>query len=72
LWRDKSEGTEFKSAIAKSGSCGVGSCVAKFELHGTAPLFNHFLSGVVKSVSKKPFLHTYFTYRILASSILQG
>jgi len=23
------------------------------ELHGAAPLFSHFLSGVVKSVSKK-------------------
>jgi len=38
---------------AESGSCGVGSCGAESELHGTAPLFSRFLSGVVKSVSKK-------------------
>jgi len=34
---------------AKSGSCGVGSCDAESELHGTAPLSSCFLSDVVKS-----------------------
>ena len=38
---------------AESGSCGVGSCEAESEVHGTAPLLSCFLSGVVKSVSKK-------------------
>jgi hypothetical protein len=53
FWGDKSEGSEFKSVSAESGSCGVGSCEAEPELHGTAPLLSRFLSGVVKSVSKK-------------------
>jgi hypothetical protein len=39
--------------------------------HLVAPLFSRFLSDV-KSVSKKCLLHMYFTYRVLASSILQG
>ena len=42
-----------KSVSAESGSCGVGSCEAESELHGTAPLFSRFLSGIVKSVSEK-------------------
>ena len=66
------EGREFQSVSAESGSCGVGSCEAESEVHGTAPLLSRFLSGDVKSVSKKWFLHTNFTYRFLASSILQG
>ena len=37
----------------ESGNHGVGSCEAKSELHGTAPLLSRFFSGVVKSVSKK-------------------
>jgi hypothetical protein len=53
FWGDKSEGSEFKSVSPESGSCGVGSCEAESELHDTAPLFSCFLSGVVKSVSKK-------------------
>ena len=45
-------GREFKSVSAESGSCG-GSCEAESEVHGTAPLLSRFLSGDVKSVSKK-------------------
>ena len=70
FWGDKSEGSEFKSVIVVSGSCGVGSCEAASQLHGTARLFSRFLSGAVRSVSKKRFLHTYFTYRVLVCSLL--
>jgi hypothetical protein len=50
---DKTEGMEFKSVSWESGSCGGVPCAAKTELHGTAPLFNRFLSGVVKSDTRK-------------------
>ena len=39
--------------------------------HLVAPLFSRSLTGVVKSVSKKWLLHSYFTYKFLTSSVLQ-
>jgi hypothetical protein len=57
---DKSEGSEFKSVRAESGSCGGGSCAAEPEQHATAPLFKRLLSGVVKSDARKLFLQRYF------------
>jgi hypothetical protein len=49
----KSKSTEFKSTNGEPGSCGVGSFEAESELHDTATMFCHFLSGIVMSVCKR-------------------
>jgi hypothetical protein len=63
---------EFKSVSAESGCCGCRSCAAEHKLHGSASPFIHLPSGIVKSDTRKWFLHIYLSCRIVATSIQQG
>ena len=56
FWRDKCEGSEFTSASEDSGSYSFGTCEAKSQLHGTAPLFSRFLFVAVSLFSLNKFV----------------